>query len=148
MYRHDPTNPHSLSGNNVRVIYEDRADTLWFGTDSGLNNFDQETRQFNGYRHNPNDPHSLSHDLILSIYEDQAGVFWIGNYSGRLNWLDRETGKFTRYRPDPQKPGSLGSEISSPSTKTEPARSGLALLTLAWSSLIEQPEHLRIIATI
>jgi PAS domain S-box-containing protein len=106
-YRHDSTNSNSLAGNAVRVIYEDRAGALWFGTDSGLNKFDRETRQFNVYRHNPNDPHSLSNDFIFSIYEDRAGVFWIGPIAGGLNRFDRKTGQFSAYRNDPNDPYSL-----------------------------------------
>src|SRR5262245_11596187 len=31
-YRHDPTNPHSLSGNLIEDLYEDRSGTLWSST--------------------------------------------------------------------------------------------------------------------
>lgn len=32
---HDPSNPHSLSENNIRALYVDRAGMLWVGTESG-----------------------------------------------------------------------------------------------------------------
>ena len=59
-YRHDPTNPGSLSHDVVWDIHEDRAGTLWVGTDGGgLNRFDLATGAFTHYRHDPNNPRSL-----------------------------------------------------------------------------------------
>ncbi len=111
-YRHDPDDPQSLSHNKVRTMYEDRAGTLWVGTEGGLNRFNRETGQFTHYQHDPNNPHSLSHNTILSIYEDQTGIFWIGTegrgldkFDPRLNGAD--TGQFAHYQHDPDDPRSL-----------------------------------------
>jgi ligand-binding sensor domain-containing protein len=39
-YQHDDNDPHSLSHNDVRAIYEARTGTLWIGTwGGGLNQF-------------------------------------------------------------------------------------------------------------
>ena len=75
-YRHDPANPHSLSGNFIQDLYEDRSGTLWVGTRSGLNAFDRRTERFTRYRHDPADPRSLSNNTVIAIYEDRAGVLW------------------------------------------------------------------------
>ena len=81
-YRHDPTNPHSLSGNFVEDLYEDRSGTLWVGTRSGLNAFDRRIERFTRYRHDPADPHSLSDNTVIAIYEDRSGVLWLGTRVG------------------------------------------------------------------
>jgi signal transduction histidine kinase/ligand-binding sensor domain-containing protein/CheY-like chemotaxis protein len=112
---HDPNNPHSLSDNYVRTIYEDNAGTLWIGTYSGgLNRFDRAAEQFVRFVHDPENPHSLSHNAIRAIYEDRSGTLWIGTAGGGLNKLvlspassggegsDRATptgvaGRFTHY---------------------------------------------------
>jgi ligand-binding sensor domain-containing protein/signal transduction histidine kinase len=105
-YRHDPTNPHSLSGNLIEDLYEDRAGTLWVGTRAGLNAFDRRTERFTRYRHDPANPRSLSSNTVIAIYEDRSGVLWLGTASG-LNRFDRATETFTVYRHDPANPRSL-----------------------------------------
>src|SRR5215813_8576644 len=81
-YRHDPTNPHSLSGNLIEDLYEDRSGTLWVGTRSGLNAFDRRTERFTRYRNDPANPHSLSDNTVIAIYADRAGVLWLGTAGG------------------------------------------------------------------
>ena len=105
-YRHDPTDPHSLSGNFVEDLYEDRSGTLWVATRSGLNAFDRRTERFTRYRHDPANPRSLSHNTVIAIYEDRSGVLWLGT-AGGFNRFDRATETFTAYRHDPANPHSL-----------------------------------------
>jgi signal transduction histidine kinase/ligand-binding sensor domain-containing protein len=105
-YRNDPTNPHSLSGNYIEVLYLDRSGTLWVGTVSGLNAFDPRTEQFTRYQHDPADPHSLSDSTVFAITEDRNGVLWVGTQGG-LNRFDRATRTFTSYRHDPANRRSL-----------------------------------------
>jgi ligand-binding sensor domain-containing protein len=100
-YSYDPDDPHSLSANTVSVIYEDRDNVLWVGTETGgLNRFtypagtpapqaarggdtdDQTTGTFVHYRHDPQDPTSLSSDWIKTILQDRAGNLWVGVYNG------------------------------------------------------------------
>ena len=92
----DPRNPWSLSDDLVYVIHEDRAGTLWIGTDQGLNRLDRETSRFTHFLNDPNNPASLSYNLVWSIYEDRAGRLWIGT-GGGLNLFDRTTRQFRRY---------------------------------------------------
>jgi hypothetical protein len=94
-YRHDPPNPHSLSGNFVEDLYEDRSGTLWVGTRSGLNAFDRRTERFTRYWHDPADPQSLSSDWVWAIAEDQRGRLWIGTLGGGLNCLEPATGQMS-----------------------------------------------------
>ena len=105
----DPKNPYSLSSSSVRVICEDRAGNLWFGTDGGgLNKFDPRTKRFAHFLNDPDNPHSLSHNRIISLHEDRLGMLWIGTYDGGLNRLDRERKRFTRFFHEPSNHRSLG----------------------------------------
>lgn len=45
-YRHDPNNPHSLPGDDIRCVYEDKHDNIWIGTDKGLALFKPDTETF------------------------------------------------------------------------------------------------------
>ncbi len=97
---YDPDDPRSLSDNRILVIYEDRQDVLWVGTEfGGLNRFDRETETFTRFLHDPNAPNSLSSDSVFAIVEDQAGTLWVGTQRG-LERFDRETETFTRFYPD------------------------------------------------
>jgi len=109
-YRHDRSDPYSLSCDSVRSIYEDRSGVLWIGTlAGGLNKHNRTADQFTLYQHNPNLPNSLNDNVVWSIQEDRSGLLWVGTFSGGLNKLDRDSGTFTAYQHDPADPTSLSS---------------------------------------
>jgi signal transduction histidine kinase/ligand-binding sensor domain-containing protein len=106
-YRHDPSDPASLSHDVVRAVRQDRQGMLWVGTEGGgLDRLDPATGQFSHYRHDPQDPSSLSYDGILTLYPDQEDGLWVGTWNG-LNHFDPATGGFARFLHDPADPGSL-----------------------------------------
>jgi signal transduction histidine kinase len=109
-YRHEPTNPHSLSSNFIEDLYDDRSGTLWVSTRSGLNVFDRRTERFTRYWHDPTNPQSLSSDWAWALDEDQHGGIWIGTLGGGLNRLKPSTGHMTRYQHDLQNPTSLSDD--------------------------------------
>jgi ligand-binding sensor domain-containing protein len=108
-YRHDPDRPESLSSNIILCIYEDRAGSLWIGTEGkGLNrliekNPGNSSRDFSAsdrfvrYLCDPAVAGSISSNAILSIYEDMAGNLWIGTYGGGLNRFDRNAETFEHF---------------------------------------------------
>jgi PAS domain S-box-containing protein len=106
VYRHDDSDPNSLSGNVIQKLYQDSGGTMWVGTRSGLNAFDRRSNRFTNYRHDRNDPRSLSSDVVFDIYEDRSGTLWIAT-DGGLNRFDRTEGSFIAYRHDPKAPNSL-----------------------------------------
>jgi len=113
-YRSDPTDPTSLSDDQVTALLEDRFGVLWIGTyGGGLDRFDRETETFAHYQHDPTDAqvmrHSLSDDYVSSLYEDASGELWIGTYGGGLNRFDPETESFTHFQNDPDDRHSLSS---------------------------------------
>jgi signal transduction histidine kinase/DNA-binding response OmpR family regulator len=96
-YRYIPADPYSISSDNVSVVYEDRAGTLWVGTfEEGLDRFDRRSGTFTHYRYSSNNPKSLSSNAVEVLHEDNEGVLWVGTRNG-LNAMDRGSGTFTRH---------------------------------------------------
>lgn len=100
-YRHQPTNPSSLSHNRVAGIFEDHRGILWVITMQGtLNAFDRESGRFTHYPLETDKTVFLNNTLETKIMEDQAGNLWFGTFNG-LYKLDKERQKFTTYRHNP-----------------------------------------------
>jgi two-component system, sensor histidine kinase ChiS len=96
----------SLLGRDVKVLYRDRSQALWVGTDEGLNRFDDKTQKFSRFL-----PSLLQMDgenqlLIHCLLEDSRGQFWVGAKRG-LYRLDRKSGLFERFYPQGQASGYL-----------------------------------------
>jgi ligand-binding sensor domain-containing protein len=102
--------PHSLSKNVVRSIYEDAQKNLWVGTyKGGLSMLQPKLQDFSFYGHNPAVAGTLSDAASVdALLEDREGLVWVGTSEGGLNRLDPETGTFRHYRHDPGDPRSLG----------------------------------------
>ena len=102
-YYHDPSNPKSISENNIRCIYEDHEGNIWIGTRfEGLNKLDSINRRnsdqtWTRYIHKTDDPTSISSDCILSIYQSRSGAIWVGTDGGGINRFNPEDGTFTCY---------------------------------------------------
>lgn len=102
----------ALPESELRVLYEDRAGSLWIATNTaGLSRYDPRTGKFQHFRHNSNDPNTLSHDSIYGMAEDTAGNLWVGSQIG-LNRLDPQSGRVTRFLHDPQDRHSLSGDYA------------------------------------
>lgn len=106
-YKHDLSNPNSISNNISSCIHADKNGIIWIGTSGGgLDRFDPATQLFSHYRHNEKDASSLSSNIVQAIGEDREGFLWVGTNHG-LNRLDKKSGKFTRYLHEADEPGTL-----------------------------------------
>ena len=100
VYKHDPSDPRSLSGSFVRTVFEDPQGRLWVGTFSdGLDLYDPKTESFKHYRHIPGDPDSLLSDNIWSLAAASDGSLLVGTRDAGLDILDTATGKFRHHPP-------------------------------------------------
>src|SRR5262249_2495275 len=98
-FRHDASDPHSLSENAIRVIAEDGTGLLWVGTNGGgLERFAPATGRVRHLPHAGGAPRSLSNDGVYSLAEDGRGGLWVGTLSG-LDHLDPATGRCERFLP-------------------------------------------------
>lgn len=86
-FTHSQDNPHSIAGNYINFIHEDKSGTVWVGTGSGLSYLTPQHR-INGYflneTHDPANPFSLPGNNVLTALEDHSGVLWIGIYQSDL----------------------------------------------------------------
>src|SRR5689334_8688286 len=100
-YKHNPSDPASLSANFIFDLMEDDQGYLWIATLSGgVNKFDPTTERFTHYRHDPNNPNTLARDSVESIVRDSHGYLWFGTADSGLDKFDPATGTFTHYLND------------------------------------------------
>lgn len=110
VYRHDPDNPKSISGNNISAIYEDKRGNLWIGTTgAGLNMYNRDEDSFRRFKIDYTDPDAgISDNSITSILETREGSLWIGTYNG-LNIYDRDKDEFIQIKTSGEADSGLGS---------------------------------------
>jgi PAS domain S-box-containing protein len=103
-FRHSPTDPFSLSSDNVTQLLVDHAGRLWAATFDGLDRFDPATSHFTLYKLDPQSPAQID----IAINEDPEGAIWIGTHSSGLQRFDPAIERFTAtYKHHANDPTSL-----------------------------------------
>jgi len=103
-FRHSPTDPFSLSSDNVTQLLIDHADRLWATTFDGLDRFDPATSHSTVYKLDPQSPTQID----IAVKEDPQGALWIGTHSTGLQRFDPATERFTAsYKHNANDPSSL-----------------------------------------
>lgn len=87
-YRHNPDQPSSIAGDEVRTIYPDLNGNIWLGTDRGLSLFNPASGTFTNFRHSAADPGSLISDRIYHITRTSDNRLWISTENGGVSVLD------------------------------------------------------------
>jgi signal transduction histidine kinase/ligand-binding sensor domain-containing protein len=101
-YRHEASNPSSLSDDVVSRIVVDPAGTLWVTTWNGLNRFDPTTGRAVVYRlYNQNQT-----ERYYNITQDQSGALWLGGVMG-VTRFEPTSGRVTLYSHQVGDPRSL-----------------------------------------
>ena len=106
-FKHNPTDPSSLSDDKVYSIFRDRNKNLWIGTVNGLDRLDESTGKFIHYRHDPNNTNSIADNWVWPIYEDSKGNLWVGTVKGGLSKFNPQTKTFVNYKNNPDDPKSI-----------------------------------------
>ena len=106
-FKHNPSDPYSLSDDKVYSIFRDRSGNLWVGTFNGLDRFDETTEKFFHYRNNPKDPNSLADNWVWPIYEDSRGYLLIGTVRNGLSIFDKNKNLFYNYKTNSNNPSSI-----------------------------------------
>lgn len=95
VYRNNPNDSFSISGNQITTILEDKNNSIWVGTrGGGLNHFDREKEQFTRFTHDIDNKKSISNNYVTDLYEDEFGVILVATQSG-LNILNPNTNTFS-----------------------------------------------------
>jgi serine/threonine protein kinase len=92
-YLHNPYLATSISSNRIFTIYQDRAGSLWVGTNGGgLNRFDPVSETFTAYT----EKEGLANNIVCGILEDNDGNLWLSTGNG-LSCFNPKTGTFRNY---------------------------------------------------
>ena len=84
-------------GTVIEMLYEDRRQQIWAGTDHGLYRYFRDEDRF------LSDPAGIE-DVVFCVYEDRRENLWVGTIAG-LVLLDREAGTHQRFTADPEGSG-------------------------------------------
>ncbi|MDJ0836120.1 MAG: two-component regulator propeller domain-containing protein [Acidobacteriota bacterium] len=116
VFKNEPENPHSISGNVIKDLVQDRDGGIWAATfGEGLNRYDPDTGRF----HRFDDGDELSKHLGAAhcLLLDREGAVWVGSGYG-LYKGDPRTLRFERQLNRPEDPIDLKANV------LELARSG------------------------
>lgn len=81
VYKHDNTNPGTLSDSHITVLLPDSASNgLWVGTINGLNHFNLKTHTITSFLQK--DYPEIASDEIISLCTDASGNLWVGTRRG------------------------------------------------------------------
>ncbi|HAS47078.1 MAG TPA: hypothetical protein DCS93_41725 [Microscillaceae bacterium] len=83
---------NKLNSNTIKCIHIDALNSLWVGTNKGLNTIDLKTKKVRSYLINEN-PFNKPENNITSIINDKDGALFIGTKSG-LFIFNRNSKKF------------------------------------------------------
>ena len=107
-FRHYTWRPESgnslnknLTNNEVLSVTQGQNNTLWVGTEKGLNALNLDTGSIRHFIHNKNDEKSIGADPILKVLEDSNDILWVSTWRAGLSRLNPGENEFIRYLPQP-----------------------------------------------
>ncbi len=97
LYRHNPFDEKTISGNYIRGICEDQDGFVWVCTQfNGLNRIDLQTGDITRFRQ-PAARGAIGDDRLFAICEDRRRTLWVGMAGPKgLLTLNRRTQRFER----------------------------------------------------
>ena len=108
IFRNDPENNSSISGNIITSLVEDSDSVLWIATqDGGLTKYDyrlEPQRQFTQFKHMPGDSLSIPANSINALMEDRQKRLWLATGTASVIVFDKQTQRFIQ----PIKTGTRG----------------------------------------
>ncbi len=95
VYKHDRSDPWSLSDNAILAIASDTDGALWIGTQAGgLDRYDPDLDRFVRYTADPTRADALASDHVTALLLDHRDRLWVASTGAKLQWLDRGTNRF------------------------------------------------------
>jgi len=98
IFRSQPGDTASLSGNIITSIFQDENEVFWITTsDGGLTRYDYRLppkNQFRQYKHLPGDSNSIPGNSINAQIQDPYGYLWLATNGNGLLRFNKNTGKF------------------------------------------------------
>ncbi len=87
-YTNSPSDPRSLSDNNVWAVYVDRAGALWAGTYDGMNRYDPARDDFERYGCSDEGTHGRG-NTFTAVFETSGGTLLCAQWGAGLLAFDR-----------------------------------------------------------
>src|ERR1035437_6025576 len=98
VYKNNPDDSLSISGNVITDIEEDKNGNLWIGTRSnGLNFYHRNTDKFTRFQCDPSNPAALSANNIKQLYLDKQGNVIVATLGGGLDVINSKTNVIKTY---------------------------------------------------
>lgn len=94
----------------IHKILRQSATEFWFGTETGLYIYDQQSGRISVQQKSYNDPYAVSDNVIYSFYKDREGSTWIGTFFGGINYYSSSYNRFHKYFPQ-SGPNSLSGNL-------------------------------------
>jgi len=119
IYRHDPEDSTSLTGNHVGKLFVDTEGNLWAGNTKGLSRYRPNCYCFVNYTLSSthksaymdavfqNHFYSVPQESVVAITEDRDLQLWAATAGGDLFRYDRKQDTFIAYRNDPKATGAI-----------------------------------------
>jgi diguanylate cyclase (GGDEF)-like protein len=109
-YRHDPTDPSSISDDSLFAVAPDPSGSVWIGTQRGLDRVDAATGQALRFGDQLRDLLGVTGELrVEALHLDVRGALWIGTNRG-LARLDTPSGSLQGFRSRPGERASLADD--------------------------------------
>lgn len=103
-YQFNPEKENGLPDNEIKVLYVDKSNTLWVGTNNGLAKYDPDTDVFKVYKKGRG---GLTANEIRAIFEDSNRILWIGTGSEGLNYFNKTKTEIHNLQDLPRAPDVL-----------------------------------------
>jgi ligand-binding sensor domain-containing protein len=99
VYKNNPNDSLSISGNSITSIAEDSSSNLWISTRmNGLNYYNRKLGKFTRYQHIQGNDASLSSNNLKRVLLDSKGNLLIGTLGGGLNVFNLAKNTFVSFR--------------------------------------------------
>jgi len=109
VFKNNPNDSLSISGNIIISIAEDSSSNLWIATrNDGLNYYDRQNGKFTRYQHNRQGKSSISTNNLKKVLVDKKGNVLIGTLDGGLNVFKPSKNEFTCFAHKEGDNSSLG----------------------------------------
>jgi ligand-binding sensor domain-containing protein/anti-sigma regulatory factor (Ser/Thr protein kinase) len=103
-FLHDPNNPNTLPGNDIRKIVKDTRGSLWIAThDGGLCKLNPKNNKYTRFTTSTS---SLPNNTIRNMIAD-GRYLWIATENGGLSRMDVATEELTNFLYDKSNPNSI-----------------------------------------
>ena len=110
VYRNNPKDPNSISGNFIQAIIEDKKGDLWIATSGGgVSRFNRDKENFTHYKNDPGNVNSISGDEVTTVMLDHEGLLWIGTDNNGVDVYNEKDNSFIHYTYNKNNAASLSS---------------------------------------